>query len=649
MRDVPVSSELPRVDLSVLNGPDAGLHGSYRQGSISIGRSPISCFRLTDGYVSNRHGQILLDGDAATYRDLDSRHGSRLKVDGSTTKLHGGIRELLVSTSSDVVLHIGATVIKVAFVHAGDPPLRAAALPVPAGSAGETGGPDRGRILVAARTPGEAAEDPPRMDPRVLGVMLRLTQGLNTGSTLDEHLACVADAVFDALPATRHLSVALAEEVSHLERRPPVLVRDRRDPRGDPPREGSVRLRLGLLQRAASSGHGLLRRNARGRGTRLCAPLVGQRGLSGALQVTAGRGGPGFSVRDLELLSVIAFNAGCALERARQSVDQSDMLDAFVQASVSAIEARDPGTAGHSQRVATYVVELAEEVNRIEAGRLADVILEPEEIKELRYAALLHDFGKIAVREEVLRKGQRVGAVRMELIRQRFETIKALESARLLEGMCRKRPRPDGEEPPLKEIRARVNQFSRRLDRIFRWLQEVSAAEVLQPEQIARVRRIARCLYQDGRGDRLPLLTAEEGRDLCIPAGTLNAEEWADMQAHAARSRDFLELIPWTHDLTRVPCIAGAHHELLDGSGYPAGLAGEQVIPQMRMLTIVDIFDALTAADRPYRRAAPIHAALRILRRDSACDKLDADMVEVFATRVVPRLRSDLLAHQPSW
>src|SRR5690554_807933 len=367
----------------------------------------------------------------------------------------------------------------------------------------------------------------------------------------------------------------------------------------------------------------------------LCAPLQGQHSLLGIMQVdTRGMGGL-FSKNDLDLFSVFASNVAFALERAKLSENIVEIFESFVAASVNAIEARDPTTAGHSQRVADYMIAFAETINNVEAGPLADIFMDRRELKELRYAALLHDFGKIAVPESVLGKEKRLSPDHLVLLEQRFETIKTLHYQHLIRSHFGQKV--DGlSAARFREVEARYAGDCEKMDRDLAFLMQVAEAPFLEDAQIERVKQIGARYYIGVDGTRRPLLTPYEIENLCIRRGTLNPEQWESMRSHARRSEQYLEQIPWGKELKKVPCIAGAHHEKLDGSGYPHGLVGPDILPQVRMLTIADIFDALTAADRPYRRAATADGALRVLRMEAEDDKLDKDMVEVFAKHVVP-------------
>jgi hypothetical protein len=268
--------------------------------------------------------------------------------------------------------------------------------------------------------------------------------------------------------------------------------------------------------------------------------------------------------------------------------------------------------------------------------------LTPAELTELRYAALLHDFGKIAVREDVLNKGKRLPEHALELIAQRFETVKALGWRHMVEAAIA----TDGpvDAARLLKIQDDAQALTHELDEGLRFLQDAAQRGWLDDAAVDRLQQLARRTWRDARGHEHPMLTSWEIENLCIRRGTLNELEWENMRSHAAASRVYLERIPWSSELSRIPCIAGAHHEKLDGSGYPEGLLAGAILPQVRMLTIADIFDALTAADRPYRRAAPPERAISILKEEAGQGKLDLQLVELFAERVVPRIAHSLPA-----
>ena len=235
----------------------------------------------------------------------------------------------------------------------------------------------------------------------------------------------------------------------------------------------------------------------------LCAPLVGQRSLLGVMELDTRGQGRLFSKRDLELFNMVASLAAFALERATLSQNIVEMFESFVSASVNAIEARDPTTAGHSERVALYTLELAQVTNELETGFGTELYLDEDELTELRYAALLHDFGKIAVREDVLQKARRLPELHLDLISQRFETIKALNYRHQLqaplEAIAKGRSKHPGRHK-IEQALAAHEAFCLELDATLRWLDEVAGIGFMNDEACERIRRIGALSYLDAHG-----------------------------------------------------------------------------------------------------------------------------------------------------
>ncbi|WP_164856327.1 HD domain-containing phosphohydrolase [Lujinxingia sediminis] len=638
------------LSLTVLSGPDAGLTRSFQQERVQLGRDRRNDFVLSDGFVSNRHGEFSLEGSTLVYRDLCSRHGSTVMIEQVSMRLHDKDKETQVRLQNGAEVQLGSSLIRVDLARA------------PGGAQDDTGLHPEPELTEAASASGErfitTAHQPVQTIHRRLqssdqrmAVLFRLAGQLNGLTALDEVLNLIVDAVFDAFPAANFFAVTLASDPETVVETAPMMTRVR----GDKPLPGDEEapiLSSSILKRVAQTRESVLFvKDSLGADISqsiidaqitacLCAPLVGQQSLLGVMQVdTRGRGSL-FSKHDLELFNILASNAAFAIERARLTESIVEMFEGFVAASVDAIEARDPITAGHSERVASYTLALAETVNEIETGRLGEIHFQHGELTELRYAALLHDFGKIAVSESVLQKGARLPPEQMRLIGQRFATVRELAYRQWLrayaEELERGDARPDGRG--LARIDGRFEAFSAELEETFEWLGYVATKGFVEKEEIARVREVAARTYVDHHGRVQPYLTTFEAENLCIQRGTLNEAEWVEMRSHAALSEKYLSRIPWSSELSRVPCIAGAHHEKLDGTGYPRGLGAEKILPQVRMLTIADIFDALTASDRPYRKAATVERALQILGMEAGDEKLDRDLVDLFGARVIPRI-----------
>jgi HD-GYP domain-containing protein (c-di-GMP phosphodiesterase class II) len=350
----------------------------------------------------------------------------------------------------------------------------------------------------------------------------------------------------------------------------------------------------------------------------LAVPMKNTRGeVVGVLQAINRRDGT-FTPEDEELLGALAGPAASAIENAVLNEEIERLFEGFVQASVVAIEQRDPTTAGHSGRVATLTVGLARAVEAAPPSTWAGVRFDATSIQQMRYAALLHDFGKVGVREHVLVKAEKLYPHELELLRARFEIARmSVENERLrarLEG------RPDGE----------LAERARELDGLWEVVVAANRPSVLAAEASAQLASAAGRTYVDLKGQERPLLTEVELTCLSIPKGSLSDSERKEIESHVTHTFAFLSQIPWTRVLRRVPEIAYGHHEKLDGRGYPRAIPAPKISVETRMMTISDIYDALTASDRPYKRALPPERALDILGDEAKRGQIDTPLLGVF-------------------
>ncbi len=333
-----------------------------------------------------------------------------------------------------------------------------------------------------------------------------------------------------------------------------------------------------------------------------------------------------------DLAASLASQAAVALDNSRLYHSIHRLFEGFVQASVTAIESRDPTTSGHSFRVAELTVALATAVDRAADGPLRHVRFSTDEMREIRYASLLHDFGKVGVSEEILVKAKKLHPGHLELIRQRGEIIKrGLElrhARRKLDHLLSHGQRGFVEESAAWD--AELACLLGDVDRQLKVVAEANEPAVLPEDCDDRVRHLALRSFVDHLGEPQSLITPEEARILSIPRGNLTKEEFTQIQSHVVHTFSFLRQIPWTRELRRIPEIARSHHEKLDGSGYPLGKQGSQIALETRMMTIADIFDALTATDRPYKAAVPVEAALDILGQEAGAGALDPVLLEMF-------------------
>jgi HD-GYP domain-containing protein (c-di-GMP phosphodiesterase class II) len=332
-----------------------------------------------------------------------------------------------------------------------------------------------------------------------------------------------------------------------------------------------------------------------------------------------------------ELLRAIASQAAVSIQKDLLIRDVNRLFENFVQASVKAIEQRDPSTSGHSFRVAESTVALLEVLPRSDLPRFRDLTFDESSIKEVRYAALLHDFGKVSVRENVLLKANKLPDERIELIRYRFELHK--ERLRRLAVEKEFELLHDGAvdlEVARRRVHRELEAELHTLDSYFQCIARANQPNVLDDGQYEDLGEIHNYAYREFDGAVTGLLTEMEVRALSIRRGNLTPEERREIELHVTNTREFLAVLPWPPELAGVPAIAGAHHERLDGSGYPDGLAGEQIPLASRVMMVCDIYDALTAMDRPYKRAISAEAALNILEDEARLGLLDEDMVRIF-------------------
>jgi HD-GYP domain-containing protein (c-di-GMP phosphodiesterase class II) len=336
--------------------------------------------------------------------------------------------------------------------------------------------------------------------------------------------------------------------------------------------------------------------------------------------------------RFISLAASLASQAAVALQNSRLLRSIEALFEGFVRASVTAIEARDPTTSGHSFRVADLTVGLAAAVERADQGPYRDVHFSAEDIKEIRYASLLHDFGKVGVREEVLVKAKKLYPAHLELVKQRAELIRRgiqlRYNRRKLDLLLR-----EGRERFLALAAEEERAQAALLEEIDEALKAVVAANeptVMADESASRIQALALKAFVDHLEQDQTLITTEEARVLSIPRGSLTPEEYQQIQSHVVHTYQFLVQIPWTKELRQVPDIARSHHEKLNGQGYPQGLPGAKIPVQSKMMTVSDIFDALTASDRPYKAAVPVERALDILGFERKAGAIDADLLEIF-------------------
>ena len=335
--------------------------------------------------------------------------------------------------------------------------------------------------------------------------------------------------------------------------------------------------------------------------------------------------GVSFSRTDQDLAQSLAGQAAVAVRNAQLREEIERLFEGFVAASVTAIESRDPVTSGHSGRVADLTIGLAEAVNATPNGVYGALQFSDRQLRELRYASLLHDFGKVGVREQVLVKAKKLDPSELELILQRLRQ-RELESALDLLAQAWKQ----GERYDRVRWEALVNDRREETERLMHLVQQSNEPTVLSQEVADGLGLLEMLSYTHWSGERRGVVGPPSLASLRIRRGSLSESERLEIESHVTHTFRFLEQIPWTRDLAGVPEIAYAHHERLTGRGYPRQLSREAIPIQSRAMAISDVFDALTARDRPYKGAVPLDRSLAILDEEAREGALDAPLLSLF-------------------
>lgn len=333
-------------------------------------------------------------------------------------------------------------------------------------------------------------------------------------------------------------------------------------------------------------------------GSLMAVPLVSPNRCEGMLILASSETGV-FQAAHRKHLATMASVAGTSLSNAFHFEETQILMDAMLQALAEAIDSRDPFTAGHSRRVAQLAAAFAREVGR-DTRDFPDIALAEHEIREVYYAGILHDVGKIGIREEVLTKDSRLPAKTMDIIRARMELFDE------------------------------YGEFDR--EDVFRRLNELNQAMTPSAEQLELVEKLGEmCRRSESR--ELPLLYSDECACLTLPYGNLTESERSEIERHSAESERILNHIPLGRGFPNLLNIIRQHHERLDGSGYPDGLRGGDILFQSRLLAVVDVFDAVTQ-ERHYKPAMTTAEAVRILRLEAESGKLDMRLVDFFVENV---------------
>lgn len=338
----------------------------------------------------------------------------------------------------------------------------------------------------------------------------------------------------------------------------------------------------------------------------LCFPLLKSTGeLVGVIQLVNSKRESGFTDQDIEIGKALSVHIAVSLETALLYESIENLFEGFIKASVTAIESRDPTTSGHSERVAKYTIHLAREVSLSQQPAFREITFDDSQLRQLRYASLLHDFGKIGVPESVLLKQKKLFPTELREIELRVKLLKIAH------------PQSASELEQLWQTILKTNEPTVVIEKAAHDLAEY-------------VNKTLPVL-----GENIPLLKEEEWMKLSIPKGSLSPEDRSQIESHVTHTYRFLSQIPWTRGLKSIPDIARYHHEKLDGSGYPHKLKQSDIPFESQIMAITDIFDALTAPDRPYKKSLSAEKAISILFDDAHHGKVNKELVQLFSEQHV--------------
>lgn len=355
-----------------------------------------------------------------------------------------------------------------------------------------------------------------------------------------------------------------------------------------------------------------------------------------------------FTVEHQRLAESLASQAAIALTNRLLIAQLEALFESLIELINTAIDDKSPYTGGHCKRVPTLTMMLAEAAAQTQEGPLKDFTMTEKDRYELKIAGLLHDCGKITTPVHVVDKATKLQTIfdRIALLDTRFEVLKRDAEIEMLRAQMAAAEVGDEESAARAEAdcKARIRQLD--ADRDFLRKQNIGG-ERMSPDDQARVNRIAAYTYRNEHGELAPFLLADERDNLNIPYGTLNPKEREIINHHIEATIKMLEALPWPKHLSRVPEYAGGHHERMDGKGYPRGLTREQMSIQARIMGIADIFEALTAKDRPYKPGKTLSESLEILGKFKLNGHIDPDLFDVFVReKVFLRYAQQFLDHE---
>ena len=339
-----------------------------------------------------------------------------------------------------------------------------------------------------------------------------------------------------------------------------------------------------------------------------------------------------FSPEYENLIASLASQAAIALTNTQLIQDLKNLFYAFIKSIATAIDEKSPYTGGHINRVVDLTMMIAEKINESDKGAFKDIYFNEDELEELRLAAWMHDVGKITTPEHVIDKPTRLTNIfnRISLIENRFELIAKTIENEYLKQKIELLKNGDNNKTKIKFLEENLTNTLKDLQKDLEFIKKCdNPGEFISDEKISRIKEIASKTYSINN-EELNYLSKDEVKNLCVRKGTLTEEERKIIENHATMTYKMLKQLPFSKKLSKIPEYAGSHHEKLDGSGYPRGLTLKDLPLQSRIMAIADIFEALTAKDRPYKKPMRLSKALKIMGFMKKDNHIDADIYDLF-------------------
>lgn len=345
-----------------------------------------------------------------------------------------------------------------------------------------------------------------------------------------------------------------------------------------------------------------------------------------------------FTETDQRFIEALASQAAIALTNQQLISQLENLFVSLVHLINIGIDEKSPHTGRHCQHVPELTMLLANAVHETREGPLAHFSMTDKDRKELWMAGILHDCGKISTPVHVVEKSTKLETIfdRIQLLDTRFEVLKRDAEIKVLKSKCALYQASVNNESLIAELEQGLQAELAKIEEARNFLRKLNiGSERTSPEDLQRVNDIAAWQWTDVSGASQPFLSADEVENLSVRAGTLNAQERAIINNHISTTIKMLEALPWPKHLQNVPEYAGGHHERMDGKGYPRGLRGEQMSVQAKIMAIADIFEALTAKDRPYKDGKTLTESLHILGSFALNGHIDPDLFNIFVTKKV--------------